>query len=188
MEGQQQGPVGSGPQNGQPTEEQTPEQEALEQKLKAELEEAVRERDQFRALAQRAQADFINYRKRVEQERDELQRAAGQGLLMRLFPILDDFERALATAPQGEDLPWLDGVRLIEKKYRAFLESAGVEQLDPTGKAFDPWEHEVVGYQEASSQTEGTVLATVNKGYKLHGKVIRPAQVVVAKTPAAPSN
>jgi len=147
--------------------------------MRAVLEEAQRERDQFRSLAMRSQADLANYRKRVDDEREQLQRAAGAQLLVRLFPILDDFGRAIEQAPRGQ--PWVEGVQIIEKKFQAFLDAAGVQRIDPIGKAFDPWEHEVVAYQEASGHPDGTVIAVVASGYKMSGKMLQPARVVVAK-------
>ncbi|MSQ11099.1 MAG: nucleotide exchange factor GrpE [Dehalococcoidia bacterium] len=158
-----------------------------EEQLRAELEEARQERDQFRALAQRTQADFVNFRRRMEAEREEIQKAAGDQLLLKLFPLLDDLERALQAAPEG-DQPWLVGIRLIGKKANALLGEIGVQTVEPLGKPLDPWEHEVVAYHETDEHPEGQVIAVVARGYRLHGKVLRPARVVVAKArPQAPA-
>ena len=162
----------------------TPQEEAptsMEQ-LQAELEEADRERSQFRSLAQRVQADFINYRRRVEEERQELQREANTRLLLDLLPIMDDFQRALEHAQSQDDHPaWLEGMALIYRKLQAVLEGEGVSVIQVTGQDFDPWEHEALLYQESPDHREGEVLSVIRDGYKLHGKVLRPAQVVVAK-------
>lgn len=155
------------------------------------LDEALRERDQFRAMAMRAQADLVNYRKRVDEEREQLQRAASAQLLLKLFPILDDLDRALAEA--SPDQPWVEGVMLIQRKFQAFLEGSGVERLVPLGRPFDPWEHEVVAYQNAPGNPDGVVIAVIANGYKMNGRVLQPARVVVAKAstqdpPATPSS
>ncbi|MSP78462.1 MAG: nucleotide exchange factor GrpE [Dehalococcoidia bacterium] len=152
-----------------------------EQRLQAELEEAQRERSQFKATLQRVQADFANYQKRMTDERLESQKNAGAQLLSKLFPLIDDFERALAQAPKDIESPWLDGTRLIATKFQAFLREAGVQIVDPVGQAFDPWEHEVIAYLEGKDQPDGRVVNVASKGYKLNGRVLRPAQVVVGK-------
>lgn len=155
---------------------------SAEERLSAEAQEARRERDQFRNMAMLAQADLANYRKRVDEEREQLLRAASAQVLLRLFPILDDLDRALAQAPQADSLPWVEGMQLIGKKFRAFLDDAGVQRIDPLGKPLDPWEHEVVAYLEpAPGLPEGQVVGVVAVGYKLNGRVLRPAQVVVTK-------
>jgi molecular chaperone GrpE len=155
---------------------------SAEERLRAEAQEARRERDQFRNMAMLAQADLANYRKRVDEEREQLLRAASAQVLLRLFPVLDDLDRALAQAPQAENLPWVEGMQLIGKKFRAFLDDAGVQRIDPLGKLLDPWEHEVVAYLEpAPGLPEGQVVGVVAVGYRLHGRVLRPAQVVVTK-------
>jgi molecular chaperone GrpE len=162
-------------------------------RLQAVLEEAERERGQFKSLFQRAQADLTNFRRRTEEEQAEIQRNASAQLILKLLPGLDDLERALHAGPQGPpsqgDNPsaepgWLEGMRLIARKFQAVLEEAGVLRIEvPLDRPFDPWEHEVVFYQETPDHPDGQVLSVVREGYKLHGKVLRPAQVAVAKAP-----
>ena len=126
---------------------------------------------------QRAQADFINYKRRVEQEREEISKFANAMLIFSLLPILDDLERAFASVPPRlAKLSWLDGVRLIERKLRASLESQGLSEIKVLGEPFDPHLHEAVRQDKG---TEGIVIEEVRKGYKLHDRVIRPAMVVV---------
>ena len=150
--------------------------------LRAELEEASRERDQFRALAQRIQADLINYRRRMEEERQELQRSANARLILDLLTVVDDFRRALESAPaEGDHASWSQGVELIHRKLWRVLEREGVTAIEALGKSLDPWEHEALLFQESPDHADGEVIAVVQEGYKLHGKVLRPAQVVVAK-------
>ena len=152
-----------------------------EQRLQALLDEAEREKAQFKALAQRAQADLINYRKRAEEERQELVGNAGAQLLLRVLPVLDDVERALAHAG-GEAPPsengWLDGFRLIERKLQGILAAEGLQRIEAEG-AFNPFEHEVVGQLDVAGRGEGEILEVTRQGYRMNGKVLRPAQVVV---------
>jgi molecular chaperone GrpE len=126
---------------------------------------------------QRAQADFINYRKRSEREKEDLGRYANSELILKLLPALDDLERALAAIPPRQaKLNWAEGVRLIERKLRTILESEGLSQIEALGEPFDPHYHEAV---MQGIGKEGTVIEEVQKGYKLHDRVIRPSRVVV---------
>jgi len=146
-----------------------------------ELEAANQRAEEYLRLAQRTQADFINYRRRVEQERAEQAARARGDVILRILPVLDDFERALAAVPPeaaGQD--WLEGVRLIERKLRAVLESEGVTRIEAEGQPFDPWQHEAVARQVAPGVAPNTVIAVHRAGYRLGDRVLRPAQVVVA--------
>ncbi len=126
---------------------------------------------------QRTQADFINYKRRVEQEREEISKFANAMLIFSLLPILDDLERAFASVPPRlAKLSWLDGVRLIERKLRANLEAQGLSEIKALGGPFDPKFHEAAMHGKGK---EGIVVEELQKGYKLHDRVIRPAMVVV---------
>ncbi len=157
--------------------------------LRATLEEAEREKSQFKGLLQRVQADFANYRKRVDSEREEQQQIATGRILLRLIAIMDDFERALARAPSGADegvraqQAWTDGIKLIYRNLQALLESEGVASIDAKGRPFDPSAHEAVLMQETAEAPEGTVVAIARPGYKHKDRILRPAQVVVARAP-----
>ena len=158
-----------------------PEGASLES-LRAELDEADRERGQFKALAQRAQADLANFRKRMEDEREEIHRSTAARLITRLLPILDDLQRALGGAPAtAQEAAWLDGVRIIERSLRSMLEAEGVTAIEADGKPFDPWEHEALYAVQDAEKQEGTVVTVIRPGYKLHGKVLRTAQVAIAQ-------
>ena len=165
-------------------EEQEQEQEepteAEPEDLPAQLEEALREKDQFRNLAQRIQADFINYKRRMEEERKNLERSANAGLILKVLSIADDFQRALSHLPKDDVTPeWLEGIQLIQRRLEAFLESEGVSRIEALGADFNPEEHEAVFSQVSSNDEEGKVMSVIREGYKLHGKVLRPAQVSV---------
>ncbi len=150
----------------------------------AELEEALREKDQFRALAQRAQADLINYRRRVEDEREELRRSANTGLILRILTVVDDLERALALVPDDAVAPgWFEGLQLVQRNLQNLLDAEGVTKIEAEGKPFEPWEHESVLYEETTETEEGLVVRVFRDGYRQHDRIVRPAQVSVAKAP-----
>jgi molecular chaperone GrpE len=141
--------------------------------------------EEYLRLAQRAQADLINYRRRVEQERDELRSSTRTEALHGLLPILDDFERATAAIPEdARALAWVQGILLIERNLRAVVERAGFERIDAKGQQFSPHEHEAVMTDESGQHPEDTVVSVFRPGYKVGGRIIRPAQVVVARRPA----
>jgi molecular chaperone GrpE len=149
--------------------------EAAKTLLQEESEKAQR----FLANWQRAEADFVNYKRRVEQERGEARRIANAALIINILPVLDDLERALASLNiQLAGLTWFDGIRLIYRKLQLVLENAGVTQIEAEGQPFDPRFHEAVMYGEGE---EGKVVAEVQRGYKLDDRVLRPAMVIVGK-------
>jgi molecular chaperone GrpE len=133
--------------------------------------------EDYLASWQRTQADFTNYKRRTEQERQEFLLNANAELLRKVLPVLDDLERALDHAPDdGAGQDWLEGTRLVAKKFRSTLESVGVKPVLALGMAFDPTVHEAV-HQDRGP--EGTVVGEFQKGYTLHDKLLRPARVIV---------
>jgi len=126
---------------------------------------------------QRAQADFINYKRRQEQEREDLIKLANATLMRSILPVLDDLERALdAIPPRLTKHDWVNGVKLIDRKLRTSLELQGLTPIEVLGEPFDPNFHEAV---RQDCGAEGMVVVELEKGYKLHDRVIRPAKVVV---------
>jgi len=126
---------------------------------------------------QRVQADFINYKRRTEQEKEEIGKQANSMLILSLLPVLDDLERALTSIPDElAELSWVDGVRLIEHKFRATLEAQGLSPIKALGEPFDPNIHEAAMQGKGR---EGIVIEELQKGYKFRDRVIRPARVVV---------
>jgi molecular chaperone GrpE len=126
---------------------------------------------------QRAQADFINYKKRAEQEKQDLSKFANSVLILNLLPVLDDFERAFSSIPpKMGKLSWLDGIKLIERKLWAVLQAQGVSPIKALGEPFDPQFHEAVRQDKGK---DGLVIEEVQKGYMLEDRVIRPTMVVV---------
>jgi molecular chaperone GrpE len=153
--------------------------EAEPETLEAQLDKARAEAQRYLANWQRAEADFSNYKRRTEQERSEAHRLANAALIINILPVLDDLERALASLDISlASLTWFDGIRLIYRKLLLVLESAGVRQIEAEGQPFDPRFHEAVMHGEGP---EGKVVAEVQRGYKLHDRVLRPAMVIVGK-------
>ena len=145
--------------------------------LKQALAEEKARAEGYLANWQRAQADFINYKRRAEQEREEIGKFANATLMLSLLSILDDLERAFAAIPPKlAQLSWIDGVRLIERKLRANLEAQGLSQIESLGEPFDPNLHEAAMHGKGK---EGIVIEALQKGYKFRDRVIRPTMVVV---------
>ena len=143
------------------------------------VEALQRERDEYLALAQRTQADFENFRKRAAREATAAGERAKTGVVSGLFPVVDNLERALASAGEGEE-HLADGVRLVHSELLALLERNGVEQFDPAGERFDPAFHEALATRPAEDGDPGVVIDVVEKGYRANGSVLRPARVVVS--------
>jgi molecular chaperone GrpE len=164
-------PVTSRDEAGEPSGEEDP---ANEQEILEQTEEAS---ENYLGLAQRIQADFENYRKRAAREAAAAGERAKSGLVRELLPIVDNLERALASAEDGEQ-HLAQGVRLVYAELIAVLERNGVEQFDPAGDKFDPSEHEALSVREDGEP--GLVVDVVEKGYRANGTVLRPARVVVS--------
>jgi len=147
--------------------------------LKAQLEEEKKKAEGYLANWQRAAADFQNYKRRTEQERQEVALLANAALIINILPILDDLERALRNVDAHlAGLTWVDGIRLIHRKLQAILEASGVKEITTEGQDFDPRYHEATMYGEGE---EGKVVAEVQRGYMLGDRVLRPAMVVVGR-------
>jgi molecular chaperone GrpE len=143
-----------------------------------ELASVAGERDQYLALAQRTQADFENYRKRVARESAAAQERGVAKLAKELLPALDNLDRALDAAAQDD--PLLDGVRLVRGELSAGLARVGIESFGAAGDTFDPVEHEAVAQQPVVGAESGSVVEVYQPGYRLGASIIRPARVLVA--------
>ena len=145
----------------------------------AQLAKAKEEAKKFRDNWHRAEADFQNYKRRTEQERDESRKFANVSVIINLLPVLDDFERAFSSLDSRlAGLSWFDGIYLIYRKLQQLLENSGVTPIQTEGQVFDPRFHEAVAHAEGE---DGKVISEVQRGYKLHDRVLRPAMVVVGK-------
>ncbi len=160
--------------------ETTEQPQSLEQQLEMARAQAAEYLDGW----QRARAEFANYKKRVEAEREEWGRLANSGLVYQLLPILDDLARAEATLPDNlRSLTWVDGVLLIARKLQAILEAAGLEPIQAQGEPFDPNVHEAVIYAPVDDPAlHDHVVEELQKGYLFGGKVLRPTMVKVGRT------
>ena len=146
------------------------------------------ELDELRQTMLRRQADFDNYRKRIEKERTEDQKRATARVIEGLIPVLDGFEHALAAHREKEYENYRKGFELIYKQLLENLARLGAERLDPVGKEFDPHLHQAVDRVETREHADGTVVEVFQPGYVFHGRVLRPAMVRVAVQPSAASN
>jgi molecular chaperone GrpE len=152
--------------------------------LRDELQEAKSEAEEYLDGWRRTQAEFSNYKKRQRAEQETTQKLANAELLRKLLPVMDDFERAFATVPQGiVQLTWIQGLLMVMRKLELVLESEGVKPIETAGEMFDPHYHEAVTHEEVPGYEEGQVIGEVQQGYVLGDRVLRPALVRVAKVP-----
>ncbi|MGC8873570.1 MAG: nucleotide exchange factor GrpE [Chloroflexia bacterium] len=159
--------------------------ETLRQQLQEEQRKAAEHYDSYL----RSVAELRNYKKRVEQEREQLSREANAELILRLLPILDDLERAFAVLPDEKLLrfSWIEGILLIYRRLQAVLEQHGLRPIEAVGKPFDPYLHEAILFQEVPPEQDQLVLSELQRGYKLYDRVLRPTLVKVGRAPEAPA-
>jgi molecular chaperone GrpE len=155
----------------------------------AELKERAAKADEHWDRLLRTTADFDNFKKRAAREKQDAIKFANESLFQKLIPVLDNFDMALAatqTSAKDEAVQSLQtGVNMIYQQLKTALTDAGLEELDATGKPFDPNLHEAVSQKETTEVPEGQVVQQLRKGYKFRERLLRPASVVVAKHPAA---
>jgi molecular chaperone GrpE len=145
------------------------------------LEEKTQEAESYYDRLLRLQADYENYKKRTQKEKAEQAKYANENLITKLFVVLDDLDRAMASARNdGADGRILEGIELIWDKLRDILDKAGLEEIATVGQEFDPNYHEAVMTAPAKENEDNMIVEELQKGYTLSGKVIRPAKVVVA--------
>ena len=140
--------------------------------------------DLYRDMLQRSQADYLNYKRRVEAEREGKSVAVRAEAILAFLPIVDDLERALTHLPaEVKDQGWAQGLALIERNLASLFERLSLQRIGAVGDEFDPKVHEAVAYEESTSQPEGHVTSVMRGGYLLGDRVVRPAQVAVARAP-----
>lgn len=164
------------PEDAKVMEEDSAKENAEMAKLSADLEE-------LRQAMLRSQADFANYRKRIEKERFEDSKRATARVIEGLIPVIDGFEHALAAHRETEYENYRKGFELIYKQLLDNVTKLGVERIDPMGKPFDPHLHQAMDRTETTKEKDGTVLQVFQPGYVFHGRVLRPAMVRVAVHP-----
>lgn len=177
------------------TETHPPEPVEVEDEVLAELEaEAIEDTDdelaktlivveEFKEALQRERADFQNYRRRTEKEKEALRPTISAEVMKRFLPVIDDFERGIGMIPQEEtDKDWVIGIIQIHRKFQNVLEAEEITTISPLGEAFDPNYHEALGMDEPTEEIpSGHITAVLQKGYMKGDKVLRPAMVRVAE-------
>ncbi|MBL47610.1 MAG: nucleotide exchange factor GrpE [Roseibacillus sp.] len=138
---------------------------------------------EWRERAIRSAADLENYRKRTEREKAEARRYSNQVLLEELLPVVDNFQMGLQAAAADKDSMIYRGMEMVKKQLDDFLAGQGVEEVAAEGEQFDPSLHEAVSQEECGGSDEGAVLRVIRRGYRMHDRLLRPANVVVAKSP-----
>jgi molecular chaperone GrpE len=157
--------------------------------LRNQLTAAQQEAQENKAGWQRAAADFANYRRRTELDREQMLGLADEALLAKLLAIVDDFDRAIANMPtELRQMGWVDGIAAIDRKLDQLLASEGLTPIEALGRPFDPHLHEAVVQEETVHVPEGTVTAELQRGFRLRDRVLRPAMVAVAKNPTQTSH
>jgi molecular chaperone GrpE len=157
--------------------------EADSAKENAEMAKLTSDLEQLRQSMLRSQADFANYRKRIEKERFEDSKRATARVIEGLIPVIDGFEHALAAHREAEYENYRKGFELIYKQLLDNITKLGVERIDPVGKPFDPHLHQAMDRTETTEHKDGTILQVFQPGYVFHGRVLRPAMVRVAVHP-----
>jgi molecular chaperone GrpE len=167
-----------------PSEIPEKEKEDLSSDLTAKLQEKEKEaKDNYDRFV-RLSAEMENFKKRVEKEKVESYKFANENLLKDLLPVLDNLERAIEHGQEGENSKaLLEGVDMVLKGFLSTLEKYGLTRVDALGEEFNPNHHEAVMVQEDNSRPPGVVISQLQKGYRLHDRLVRPAMVVVSKKP-----
>jgi molecular chaperone GrpE len=166
--------------------EQSEDTKAMESdsaKENAEMAKLAADLEDLRQTLLRRQADFENYRKRIEKERFEDSKRATARVIEGLIPIIDGFEHALAAHREAEYENYRKGFELIYKQLLDNVTKLGAERIDPVGKPFDPHLHQAMDRTETTEERDGTILQVFQPGYVFHGRVLRPAMVRVAVHP-----
>ncbi len=167
----------------QPPAEEMPEAAApaLEESeaLRRQLEEAQAQASEFKDSWMRSQAEFQNYKKRIERDHEAMYAGMKGDIIKKVLPVLDDLERALQSRPADD--AWASGIELIVRKLQGIIESEGVKKIEAEGAEFDPNFHEAISHEPADGVKSGYIIEVVQNGYMLGERVIRPALVRVAQ-------
>ncbi len=153
----------------------------------AEMAKLAADLEELRQTLLRRQADFDNYRKRIEKERFDDSKRATARVIEGLIPVIDGFEHALAAHREAEYDNYRKGFELIYKQLLENVTKLGAERIDPVGKPFDPHLHQAVDRAETTEHADGTIMQVFQPGYLFHGRVLRPAMVRVAVHPSGAS-
>lgn len=151
-------------------------------RLRADLKEKTVEVEVLNDRLLRLHAEFENYKKRMARERSELVKFANEALILEFLPVLDNLERAVATARSGTDSQGVtEGLEIILRLFQAVLEKAGVKAIESVEREFDPNHHQAVAQVESPDGRDGIVVEDIRKGYLFEGRLLRPSMVKVSK-------
>ncbi len=147
-----------------------------------ELKKKAEERDEYYNKWLKVHAEYDNTRKRIEKEKTDHMKFANEGIISQLFPIVDNFDMALAAMETAKDKEAvMDGIKLVQKEFHRILDENGAEKIKTVGEKFDPYVHEAVSAVETDEHPDGMILEEVRAGYTLNKRLLRPAKVRVAK-------
>jgi molecular chaperone GrpE len=153
------------------------------------LEEKEEELRQKHDLLLRTQADYENYKKRMARERSNLLRFGNETLVKELLPVIDNLERSLEHARNAKTIDnIIEGIEMIQKEFLEKLEKFGLKVISAQGEKFDPTRHEATSQVETSEYPENTIINELQKGYFIHDRLLRPAMVIVARSPNSPES
>ncbi|MBM4067782.1 MAG: nucleotide exchange factor GrpE [Planctomycetes bacterium] len=148
----------------------------------AQLRARAQERDQYLDMLQRNRAEFENYQKRNQKDRDQERRYLTSNVFVDLLPVLDNLERAMAAAKQADEKgPLVDGVAIVLNQFLDVFKRHGVSRIEAEDRPFDPNVHQAVMQQPAADKPANTVIQVLEHGYTIHDRVLRPAKVIVSK-------
>ena len=174
-------------QEGSPENQQTANSDPgidIETSPDGELAEALREKEQFKRLAQRAQADLVNYRRRIEAEQESSRLRNQQRIVLQFADVVEQLEKALGSDTlQDVDSSWLEGIAAVQKNFLNVIATEGFERFTSVGEDFDPRKHEALLSTPSANHEPNTVITELRPGYLQHGEVVRPAQVEIAVEP-----
>jgi molecular chaperone GrpE len=182
MDGKQNDPGADVGEETEPTVSDSPDSDSATMTEEQQLEQLQLEKEEMVALAQRVQADFDNYRKRMSTEKEEIRAFALFDFMTAMIPILDDFDHALKTATErGVSGTYVEGMEMIRKKILQLFEQQGVTEIEAHGQVFDPHYHEAAMQTDEGEAEPNTVIEVFRKGYIMKGRILRPAVVKVHK-------
>jgi len=170
----------------EPVEQVTEEPEDEVTALLQELEESKEKQAEYLDGWQRARAELANARKRFQREQQQAYTNAKADVLVRLLPIMDDLERAFGAVPEDlSDAGWIEGIKLVLRKFDQLLKQEGVAPIEAAGQEFDPYYHQAVTHEPSETVPSGHVIEEIQKGYKVDDRVLRPSIVRVSSGPLA---
>ena len=181
-------PVSKGDSGGQKNEKAKKDTTEKPAREKSDDKAAHADYDELVDTLQRLKAEYLNYQKRVEREREEYRQSCMREAFLKALPVLDNLERAIEAAGASAEEDMLKGVELVLKHFRQVLSSEGIEPFDSVGEKFDPRIHEAVMVQESAEVEPDTVLAQMERGYMIGEKVLRPAKVIVSRATKEPED